>query len=229
MSEPRIDPYDAVAYGRFTAAQIHTLLLGLDPELDGTLRLMAARVSTASDGLEAALVRTGVPGLLLHRPEHGAQDPILGAREALRDLIHEVEGGHTGFVIVSRLLQGESLNTAVRRTPAKLLARLGHINAVMPALEGTLPDHGFWSGRVRRAHEALAALEAEVQTARAERRSMAPDFPAAWSAWSRTYVSAKHVVTGVLAGIDKVILVREVFDDIDDEERARESRLPGPI
>jgi hypothetical protein len=55
---------------------------------------------------------------------------------------------------------------------------------------------------------------------------MTADVGVAWNTWQRAYASAKHVVIGVLAGIDKVALVREVFDDLADESPARLSQLP---
>jgi hypothetical protein len=41
-------------------------------------------------------------------------------------------------------------------------------------------------------------------------------------------VAAKHIVIGVLAGCEQIVLVREVFDDLADEMEARLSQLPPP-
>lgn len=227
MTDPRMDPYEAIAYGRFTAAQINTLLLGLDHELDGTLRLMASRVATATESLEAALLRAGVPELYLHRTPEGEPDPVLAARETLRGLVHYAEALRDGFMITSRLLQGESLSTAVRRTPMKLLLRLEHAREAIERMTDMMPEHASWSARAEQARVALEAFDTEVHAGRSERRSMTADIGASWNAWQRAYASAKHVVLGVLAGIDKVALIREVFDDLADESPARLSQLPS--
>ncbi|MDI1477900.1 hypothetical protein [Polyangium sp. y55x31] len=227
MNDPRMDPYEAVAYGRFTAAQINTLLLGLDLELDGTLRLMASRVATTSEALEAALLRAGVPELFLHRAPEGSPDPVQAARETLRSLVHSAEPLREGYMITSRLLQGESLSTAVRRTPMKLLARLEHAREAIEKMKETLPEHTSWLARVEQARAALEAFDGEVHAGRAERRSMTADVASSWNAWQRAYASAKHVVLGVLAGVDKVALIREVFDDLADESPSRLSQLPA--
>lgn len=227
MTDPRMDPYEAVAYGRFTAAQINTLLLGLDHELDGTLRLMAGRVAAASDALEAALLRAGVPELYLHRTPEGEPDPVLSARETLRALVHDAEACRDGFMIASRLLQGESLSTAVRRTPMKLLLRLEHALEAIEKMKDMMPEHASWLSRVEQTRAALATFDAEVHAGRSERRSMTADVAGAWNAWQRTYASAKHVVLGALAGVDKVPLIREVFDDLADESPSRLSQLPA--
>ncbi|MDI1448436.1 hypothetical protein [Polyangium sp. 6x1] len=227
MTDPCMDPYEAIAYGRFTAAQINTLLLGLDFELDGTLRLMASRVAAASEALEAALLRAGVPELFLHRTPEGTPDAVQAARETLRALVHYAESCRDGYMITSRLLQGESLSTAVRRTPAKLLARLEHAREAIEKMKAMLPEHASWSARVDETRAALAAFDDEVHAGRSERRSMTADVAAAWNTWQRAYSSAKHVVLGALAGIDKVPLIREVFDDLADESPSRLSQLPS--
>ncbi|TKC93333.1 hypothetical protein [Polyangium fumosum] len=226
MTDPCMDPYEAIAYGRFTAAQINTLLLGLDLELDGTLRLMASRVATASESLEAALLRAGVPELFLHRAAEGAPDAVQAARETLRSLVHDAEACRDGFMLTSRLLQGESLSTAVRRTPTKLITRLAHAREAIEKMKDVLPEHASWSARVEQARAALAAFDDEVHAGRSERRSMTADVATAWNTWQRAYASAKHVVLGVLAGVDKVPLIREVFDDLADESPSRLSQLP---
>jgi len=227
MNDPRMDPYEAIAYGRFTAAQIHTLLLGLDVELDGTLKLVASRVASAGDALESTLLRSGIPELLLHRVPEGETDPLHIARGTLRDLVHYAESVREGFVVASKLLQGESLSTAVRRTPMKLIARLEHAHLAIGRMEEMMPDHAKWSAAVEQARADLVTFDAEVNARRAERRSLTPEVTAAWTNWQRSYVSAKHIVIGILAGCEKVPLIREVFDDLADECPARLSQLPA--
>jgi hypothetical protein len=228
MHEVRMDCYEAIAFGRFTAAQIQTLLLGLDVELDPTLKLVATRVSSASDALEVAMIRSGTPEFLLHRASPGQADPVREARDALRGVVHDAETGRDGFMLASRLLQGESLSTALRRTPAKLLTRLEHARQIVQESTAVLPMHEHWLRVLERASQALGAFDTKVRTARNERRSIAPEVYSAWHPWQRTYISAKHVVIGVLAGCDQIVLVREVFDDLADETEARLSQLPPP-
>jgi hypothetical protein len=226
MNDARIDPYEAIAFGRFTAAQIQTLLLGLDVELDPTLKLVATRVSSASEALENAMIRSGMPELLLHRPAPGQPDFVREARDSLRGVVHDAEAGRDGFMLASRLLQGESLSTALRRTPAKLLTRLDHAQTVVEESKKRFPTHEIWIRRLERARQSLDAFDMKVRSARGERHSIAPDVYAAWQPWQRTYAAAKHIVIGVLAGCDQVVLVREVFDDLADEMEARLSQLP---
>ncbi len=91
MSDPRMDPYEAIAYGRFTAAQIQTLLLGLDPELDATFpRQRAARVAITAKGKREEFVqptRKGDPDLPLTDKELEEKfmelaAPVVGNTEA---------------------------------------------------------------------------------------------------------------------------------------------------
>ncbi|MBK9266525.1 MAG: hypothetical protein IPM54_42900 [Polyangiaceae bacterium] len=228
MHDARMDSYEAIAFGRFTAAQIHTLLLGLDVELDPTLKLVAIRVQSASEALENAMLRSGTPEFLLHRAAPGQPDFLREARDALRGVVHDAETGRDGFMLASKLLQGESLSTALRRTPAKLLARLDHAREVVEKSKDVLSTHEMWIRALDRTRQSLAAFDAKVRAARSERRSIAPDVYAAWQPWQRTYAAAKHIVIGVLAGCDQVVLVREVFDDLADEMEARLSQLPPP-
>ncbi len=228
MHDARMDPYEALAFGRFTAAQIQTLLLGLDVELDPTLKLVATRVSSTSEALEMAMIRSGTPEFLLHRAAAGQPDSVREARDALRGVVHDAVAGRDGFMLASRLLQGESLSTALRRTPTKLLVRLDHARVIVADSKGVLPTHEHWMNALDRSRTALAAFDIRVRTARAERRSIAPDVYAAWQPWQRTYTAAKHIVIGVLAGCDQIALVREVFDDLADEMEARLSQLPPP-
>lgn len=229
MHDARMDFYEAIAFGRFTAAQIQTLLLGLDLELDPTLKLVANRVSSVSDALEAAMLRSGMPELLLHRATTGQPDPVREARDALRGVVHDAESGRDGFMLASRLLQGESLSTALRRTPTKLLARIDHARTVVEDSKKAMPTtYEHWLHVLDRSRNALAAFDETVRKARSERRSIASEVYAAWQPWQRTYISAKHIVIGVLAGCEQIVLVREVFDDLADETEARLSQLPPP-
>lgn len=221
-----MDPYEAIALGRFTAAQIQTLLLGLDVELDPTLKLVATRVSSTSEALEIAMLRSGTPELLLHRAVAGQPDPVREARDALRGVVHDAETSRDGFMLASRLLQGESLSTALRRTPAKLLARVDHAQTVVMDMKKVLSTHEHWNRKLEQARHSLEAFDSKVRAARSERRSIAPDVYAAWQPWQRTYAAAKHIVIGVLAGCDQIALIREVFDDLADETEARLSQLP---
>lgn len=226
MHDARMDPYEALAFGRFTAAQIQTLLLGLDVELDPTLKLVATRVSTANDALEIAMTRSKTPEILLHRAVAGQPDPLREARDALRGVVHDAETGRDGFMLASRLLQGESLSTALRRTPTKLLTRLDHARMIAEESKNILRSHEHWINVLDRSSSALAAFDTKVHAARAERRGIPSDVYAAWQPWQRTYAAAKHIVIGVLAGCDQIVLIREVFDDLADEMEARLSQLP---
>lgn len=226
MNDPRMDAYEAIAYGRFTAAQIHTLLLGLDPELDGTLRLLASRVESASDALETVLLRSGASTQLLHRVEEGQHDSVHAARETLREFLYYAASCRDGYAITSRLLQGESLSTTLRRTPLKLLNRLEHIRYAIDSMQSLLPEHEKWAGLIDEVRDNLATFDAEVRSARAARTGLSSEVSMAWTNWQRTYSSAKYVVLGVLAGCDKVPLIREVFDDLAEESPARLSQFP---
>jgi len=228
MHDARMDPYEAIAFGRFTAAQIQTLLLGLDVELDPTLKLVATRVSSTSEALEMAMIRAGTPEILLHRAGPDQPDPVREARNALRGVVHDAESGRDGFMLASRLLQGESLSTALRRTPLKLLARLEHARIIVEESKGVLQTYEHWIHVLGASHLALTAFDTRVREARSESRGIAPDVYAAWQPWQRTYAAAKHIVIGVLAGCDQVVLVRVVFDDLADEMEARLSQLPPP-
>jgi hypothetical protein len=189
---------------------------------------MAGRVASASDALEVALLRAGEPPLLLHRAPEGKHDPVHAAREALRDLLHYVASCRDGYSITSRLLQGESLSTALRRTPMKLIGRLEHACHAIDRMHSMIPDHEKWIRLVDDARESLSSFDAEVHAERAARRALSSECSQAWATWQRTYASAKYVVLGVLAGCDKVPLVREVFDDLSDESPARLSQFPTP-
>lgn len=226
MNDPRMDAYEAIAYGRFTAAQIQTLLLGLDPEMDGTLRLMASRIESASDALETVLLRSGEPTRLLHRVDEGQTDTVHVARETLREFLHYAASCRDGYAITSRLLQGESLNTTLRRTPLKLLSRLEHMRHAIESMQSLLSEHEKWARLLDEARENLAVFDAEVRAARAARRGLSPEASMAWGNWQRTYSSAKYVILGILAGCDKVVLIREVFDDLAEESPARLSQFP---
>lgn len=223
-----MDLYEAVAFGRFTAAQIQSLLLGLDVELDPTMKLVAGRVLSTTEALEIAMIRSGTPEFLLHRASHGQPDPLREARDALRGLVHDAETTRDGFMFASRLLQGESLSTVLRRTPAKLIVRMDHARLVVEDSKKQLMSHEHWLGVLSRTRDELAAFDARVQAARHERRGIAAEVHAAWQPWQRTYTAAKHIVIGLLAGCEQITLVREVFDDLADEMEARLSQMPPP-
>lgn len=223
MADPYIDKYETLLYGRFAAGQILALLIGLDPDLDGALQVMSARVTAATTAMEDALKKAGDLEIVTYAAAGSAPgDPVAEARRVLRQLIAYVSSRDNGEAILADVLLGENMGTVLKRRPVKLAGAIATAISAVHKHQASLPEHQDWTAKLNAAQTALDALNESVRKARTSRRAMTPEIAAARDAWLVTYTSAKDIVTGVLRGKHKLSMLPEVFDDL-----AEVHRVPG--
>jgi hypothetical protein len=117
MADPYIDQFETLAYGRFAVSQMLALLIGLDPELDPCVKIFANRLAADTDAMEAALAKSGALESVTYKSASGKTDVVAEARDVLRRVVRYAESRPDGAVLASRILQGESLTTVLRRRP----------------------------------------------------------------------------------------------------------------
>ncbi|MBI2374960.1 MAG: hypothetical protein HYV07_13270 [Deltaproteobacteria bacterium] len=216
MADPYIDQYETLGYGGFAVAQMTSLLLGLDPELDEAVKLVAKRVAAATDGMREQLKRAGELNKTTYASaaELAHADPVANARDTLRRAVAYVESRKGGASISAEMLGREVLSTVLRRRPAKLAPALEHASETLQKHQATLPEHAAWLDELRAAEKALTDLNTAVRSARAERRNMTPEVAKARDAWLGTYTSAKRLAEAILGPLGKTYLMPQLFDDL---------------
>lgn len=220
MADPYIDQYETVAYGRFAAAQILALVVGLDPDVDPFVKLVAARLGAETEALEKALQKAGTLDIVTYKPMEGGPDVVAQSRATLRRLVRYAESRPDGDAIASDILQGDTLSTVLRRRPVKLAAALDHAAAIITKHAASLPEHVAWKNEISAARDALAALNEGVRKARTDRRQTTPEVDAARTAWLRRYSATKSIIEGVLKPLGKTAMMPEIFDDLAETHRA---------
>jgi len=217
MADPYIDHYETIAYGRFAVAQIHALILGLDPELDDAVKIVTARLEKATDAMEAVLKKAADVENVTYTSQ---TDVVDDGRDTLRRLIKYVESRRGGDAIAMDLLNGDLLTTVIRRRPVKLAAALEHAEKALEKYKTTLAEYGTWASDLRIARAALGALNEGVRKARADRRQMTPEVASARETWLARYSAAKSVVHAILRPLDKSDMMPDVFDDLAELHKA---------
>lgn len=220
MADSYIDKYETILYGRFSASQIPALVVGLDPELDPAVTVMANRITAATDTMEAALKKAGDLDLVTYSSAGATPtDPVAEARRVLRQAVAYASSRDSGDAIVADMLNDVNLGTVVKRRPVKLAGALGDALKGLAKHAAALPEHAAWEAKLTAAKKALDGLNQSVRKARDDRRTMTPEIAAAREAWLLTYASAKNVIEGVLRGKGKLRLLHEVFDDLAEVHR----------
>ena len=217
-----ISQYEAIGYGGFAAQQMIALIKGIDPDFDPAVDAMANRMTGATEVLRAALEKADGIEVTTYVGAAGADDPLAAARSVLRRVVKYAASRDGGERIVKAILHGETLTTATRLRPAKLLPTLDHAIAAVAQHQGELPEHQAWTAELTKARSALGALDAAVRKSRVERRTMTPEVRAAREAWLGVYTAAKLFCEGLLRLQGKEKLLSEVFDDL-----AEIHRVPG--
>lgn len=223
MADTYIDQFETIAYGNFAVAQIQELVVGLEPAFDKALKLVVAKLTTATQGVEVALERAGSVHVATYKPKEGADDHVAAAQDVLRRAAKYAESRPGGDAIANAILGGETLTTILRRRPAKLLGSLTTALAAVAKHKSKLPEHKTWSEVITAARDALEDLDKKVRKTRTERRAMTPEVTAAREEWLKIYGAAKLLVEAVLRLHDKTALMPEVFDDLSEKPRATTS------
>ena len=220
MADPYIDKFETILYGRFSAAQILALLIGLDPDLDGALQVMSNRITAATDAMEAALKKAGdLDDVTYTSTSAGPADPVANARRVLRQAVNYAGSRDDGDAIVKEMLRGDTIGTVVKRRPVKLAGALGNALAGIEKHKSALTEHADWTAKLTAAKKTLDTLNESVRKARTDRRAMTPEIAATRDAWLVVYGSAKDIVSGVLRGKGRLSMLHEVFDDLAEVHR----------
>lgn len=217
MSDSYIDSFETQVYGPFAAEQIEAMVAPLDEDFKKPLKRIAARISSATADVAAALKASGETAVVTYK--QAPDDTIARSRDVLRRVVRYAESRPNGGVIADAILGGEGLSVVTKRRPSKLVGALSQaINAVTKHASA-LPESAAWIAELTGAKDALAAFDKSVRASRIERRAMTPEVTRARSEWLRVYGSAKLVVEGVLKLHGKTALLPEVFDDLAEVHR----------
>jgi hypothetical protein len=229
MADTYIDQFETIAYGKFATSQIKSRAMGLEPEYDSALKHVSGKLKKATTAVAAALEKAGAMSVVTYKPKAGSVDPVAAARDVLRRLAKYAESRPEGRAVVKDILGGETLTTAMRRRPSKLVGALDTALAAVAKHKQKLPEHQAWASELTAAHKTLDALDKTVKKTRTERREMTPEVATARAEWLKIYGAAKLLVESVLRLHDKTALMPEIFDDLaarprvgraDDEEDA---------
>jgi len=219
MADPYIDQYETVAYGKFAVGQILSLVVGLDPDADSYVKVIASRLLSDTEAMWSALSKVGSLEVVTYSAEDSAAI-LHQSRSALRRLVAYAESRSNGDDIVHDILSGDTMTAILRRRPVKLAAALEHALSAIKKHQSSLPEHSEWSQMVADAHTALVALNGNVRKARTDRRGMTPEVEVARNTWLKRYASTKLVIRGILEPLGKGDMLPEIFDDLAEVHRA---------
>jgi hypothetical protein len=228
-ADPYIDAHETQAYGPFTIAQVESLVVPIDPAFKKSLTHVTTLLAAATSAVAAALEAAGELDVVTYK--NASSDPVAAARDVLKRAVRYAESRPGGERIADEMLQGETISTALRRRPTKLVGLLGHAVATFDRHAKQLPEHKSWAEELGSAKEALDTLDKSVRASRTERRAMTPEIAAARSEWLRVYGAAKLVVEAVLRLHEKTARMSEVFDDLAEVHRVkgvRDDAAPTP-
>ncbi len=220
MADPYIDQYETIAYGRFAVDQISALVIGLDPQLDGFVQVVSARLATDTDAMESVLTRVGELSAITYKAAPGAVDVPTQARDVFRRFLRYVDSRANGDALMLKLIGSEKPGTVLRRRPVKLAAAIQRALSALPSIESELQEYATWVKELSSIHGALADLNEGVRKARADRRQMTPEVAAARTTWLARYAATKSLIEGILRPLDKLALMPEIFDDLAETHRA---------
>jgi hypothetical protein len=220
MADTYIDQQETLGYGAFAVKQIKALVVGVDPEFDDALHLVATRLGKVTKAMEKALEKAGtLESTTFSGAASAGKDPIATARELLGKLVKYAESRDDGEAIASDILGRETLTTIKRRRPSKLLHALENASRGVDKHKAALPEHAKWAADLSGAHSDLATLDSAVRTSRQARRAMTPEVAVARLKWLKVYGAAKLIVEGVLKLADLTDRMPDVFDDLAEVHR----------
>lgn len=220
MSDPHIDKYEPLTYGRFALGQIKRLVLGLDADFDPMVNTISQRLKHETDAMQGALEKAGDLAVVTYKNAPGQANAVHDAKDGLRRLIHYVESYPHGKEMAMDLLQGVSLTTTLRRRPVKLAAAINHALKQLSKYEQVLPEYATRSAELVALRDALDTLNGDVRKSRSDRLEMTPEVEAQRVKWLLTYGAAKLMIEGVLRLHGKVHLMPEIFDDLAEVSQA---------
>ncbi len=221
MADPYIDQLETLSYGTFAVRGIRSIVMGLDPELDGALDVMAKRVEKSTKAMEKVLQRAGeLKATTFASAATTADDPVGQAKKVLGQLVSYVSSRDDGITILEEVLGGETLTAIKRRRPGKLIGALDTAMRAVGKHKASLPEHAEWAAKLKAAREQLSSFDEVVRTSKHERRHMTPEVSAARDRWLIVYGAAKLLVEAVLKLHGKVDRLPDVFDDLAEVHRA---------
>jgi hypothetical protein len=195
-------------------------VIGLDPDLDPFVSLIASRLGAETEAMASALAKAGALENATYKAAPGKTDAVADGRAILRRFALYVESRPDGDALAEKVLQGESLTTVLRRRPVKLAAALDHALSVLAQHKADLPEHESWAKALTASRDALASLNENVRKSRADRAQMTPEVAAARASWLRRYAGTKSIINGILKPLEKTSLLPSIFDDLAETHRA---------
>ncbi len=224
MVDTYIDNLETLAYGPYASERMRSLGLGLDPDFDGLIVKVAARLDGAVVALQSAMEAAG----MIERPTlSGAaasgNDPVAGARDVIRRTVAYVD---SRGLDASRLLQGKNLTIVMRYRSVKLAGVLTNVLKVLDGDKTNLPEYAERRAAVAASLDALNALSKKVKDAKLESKHMTPEVQAKRDDFLRVYMTAKHLVRSALTSCNRLELMPEIFDDLAEVQRTKTGEGP---
>ncbi|MBK8259298.1 MAG: hypothetical protein IPK82_42405 [Polyangiaceae bacterium] len=229
MADNYIDQTETLGYGEFAAKQIKVLAVGVDPEFDDALHVIADRVAKATKAMSSALTKAGeITATTFTGAANAGNDPANDARDILSRVVKYAESRDNGEAIARDILNGESLTTIKRRRPAKLVHALDVALSAIKKHQASLPEYKKWAADLTAVRDALNTLDSTVRASRQNKRDMTPAVAAARDRWLVVYGGAKLIVEGVLRLNGVEGRMPDIFDDLAETHRVAGVSDDGP-
>jgi len=214
MADSHIDQNETQIYGPHASSQIRLVVVGLVPEFDPALLLLADKIDEATTVL-AQMVSAA------QSHDAGTRKVTVGKSAALEsgiDLLSRFAGhltGHPKGVIDRKtFFPRNGKLRGVGRSASRVLLGLKHLQGELAKKDCPVHDRTRWLNEVSHAVAALEPLVERATQARTGRRLTTPEVKAAHAEWLRIYKAARAGVEGVLRFSRRLDLLRVVFHDL---------------
>lgn len=215
MADPYIDPFETRLYGKFSREQMATVLLGMVPALDDTVKFAISSQLAADQAMSDIL-------------DHQPKPPVLDSATVLdnaRDVIVRF-GAHLesmkGRPVDPKLFfRGEAPSVIARRRLTKLAGALGYIVEEFAKHKQNIRDEAHWAAELQQAFDDLSALEKQQRSTKVDKAMLVPEVAEGRKAWLHVYNANKNLIRGVLGYAGKPELLHLIFDDLAETHRAQ--------
>jgi hypothetical protein len=207
MSDPYIDQYETLIYGKHACEQMEKVCIGRVPKLDSMVKYAILAQQKANADMAAALEK---------QPKVKSVEGAAQVLEDARDTIVRF-GSYLGSlkghpVSPADFFRNEKPSDLARRRLVKLAAAVEHIVEEIPK-HPAITDP-TWLKDFKALSKKLQDLKGTHLEMKVERADLAPEVAAARDAWLVVYNANKLLVRGLLAHAGKTELLPHIFDDL---------------
>jgi len=214
MADRSIDQNDTQIYGPHASSQIRLVVVGLVPEFDPALLLVADQLDAASAAIAQRVAVAQSHDAGARKVSRGKRAALTSGLGVIRRFAKHLGAHEKGRIDRKTFFPRNGTVAGVGRGAPHVLLALKHLHGELAKKDSPVHDRTRW---LKEVGDAIAALEPMVEGAtvvRTGRRMTTPEVRAAQLEWLRIYKAARSLVESVLRFSKRRELLRVVFHDL---------------